>query len=116
MWTRQQKSSGDAGCDPALQLAQAGQAPLSPPSAYLPQQKGALISFGKYYLQVSIMEKNASLIIALHDKWHLSPELCENQTYLHTWYIPLKSHSQNHVLPIIINHMFIAWNSSKRNL
>lgn len=57
MRTRQQKSSGDAGCDPALQLAQAGQAPLSPPSAYLPQQKGALISFGKYYLQVSIMEK-----------------------------------------------------------
>lgn len=49
---------------------------------------------------ICVLEKNVSLIIALHDKLRLSPELYENQTCLHTWYIAFKSHSQNHVLPI----------------
>lgn len=34
-----------------------GQALLSPPSAFLPQQKGALISFGKYYLPLCVRKK-----------------------------------------------------------
>lgn len=55
-WTRQQKGFGDVRWSVILPCSWPthwpGQAPLSPPSAYLPQQKGALISFGKYYLCV----------------------------------------------------------------